>query len=160
MLAAFQLSFTLPLPLVKIVVLLRLLQINFDQRKDFAISGQRLISRCPLTSDTVHLHDFAGKRVYLNFWKMTNGLCLRDLAHVKELMRTLEGRNIVFTNIALDENEGAWCELVAAKKLPNVHLRLAGGLRAAPAQPTPRRTCPRICWLAKTAPSSIPSLNA
>ena len=90
MLAAFQLSFTLPLPLVKIVVLLRLLQVNFDQHKDFAISGQRLISRCPLTGDTVHLHDFAGKQVYLNFWKTTNGLCLRDLAHAKELMRTLK----------------------------------------------------------------------
>ena len=47
-------------------------------------------------ADTMHLHDFADKRVYLNFRKTTNGLCLRDLAYVKELMRTLEGRNIVF----------------------------------------------------------------
>ena len=82
----------------------------------------------------MHLHDFADKRVYLNFRKTTNGLCLRDLAYVKELMRTLEGRNIIFFYIALDKNEGAWCELVAAKKLPGVHLRLADGLRAAPVQ--------------------------
>ena len=93
----------------------------------------------------MHLHDFADKRVYLNFRKTTNGLCLRDLAYVKELMRTLEGRNIVFFNTALDENEGAWCELIAAKKLPGVHLRLAGGLRAALAQLMPCRRCLRTC---------------
>ena len=137
-------DYILPLPLVKIVALLRLLQVNFDQRKDFAISGQRLVSRCPLTVDTVHLHDFADKRVYLNFWKTTNGLCLRDLAYAKELMRTLEGRNIVLVNIALDENEGTWCELVAAKKLPGVQLRPAACARPQP-QPTPCRGCPRIC---------------
>ena len=115
-------DYILPLPLVKIVALLRLLQVTFDQHKDFA-----------------------GKQVYLNFWEMTNGLCLRDLAYAKELMRTLEGRNIVFINIALDENEGAWCPLVTAKKLPGVHLRLAGGLRAALAQLMPCRRCLRTC---------------
>ena len=83
--------------------------------------------------------------MYLNFWEMTNGLCLRDLAYAKELMRTLESRNIVFINIALDENEGAWCPLVTAKKLPGVHLRLAGGLRAALAQLMPCRRCLRTC---------------
>jgi hypothetical protein len=39
----------------------------------------------------------------------------------------MEGRNIVFINIALNETEGAWHYLVAANKLPNVQLRLAGG---------------------------------
>ena len=49
-------------------------------------------------------------------------------------MRTLENRNIVFINIALDENEGAWYQLVTAKKLLGVHLRLTSGSRAALAQ--------------------------
>ena len=49
-------------------------------------------------------------------------------------MWTLENRNIVFISIALDENEGAWYQLVTANKLPGVHLRLAGGSRAALAQ--------------------------
>ena len=73
-----------------------------------------------------------GKLVYLNFWKSTNGLCLRDLAYAQELMRKFEGKNIVFVNVALDENEQAWKSLVNIKKLPGVQVRVpGGGLRSA-----------------------------
>ncbi len=112
------------------------LRADFDRHKDFAIGAPapdfKLVSA---TGDTVHLHDFQGKLVYLNFWKTTNGLCLRDLAYAQELMRKFEGKNITFINIALDENEGAWRQLVNIKKLPGVQVRVAsGGLRSATAQ--------------------------
>ena len=108
---------------------------DFDQHKDFAIGAPapdfKLVAA---NGDTVHLHDFAGKLVYLNFWKSTNGLCLRDLAYAQELMRKFEGKNIVFVNVALDENEQAWKSLVNIKKLPGVQVRVAGGgLRSATA---------------------------
>ena len=108
---------------------------DFDRHKDFAIGAPapdfKLTSA---TGDTVHLHDFAGKLVYLNFWKSTNGLCLRDLAYAQELMRKFEGKNIVFINVALDENEQAWKSLVNIKKLPGVQVRVpGGGLRSATA---------------------------
>ena len=112
------------------------LQADFNRHKDFAIGAPapdfKLVSA---TGDTVHLHDFQGKLVYLNFWKSTNGLCLRDLAYAQELIRKFEGKNITFINIALDENEQAWRSLVTVKKLPGVQVRVpGGGLRSQVAQ--------------------------
>ncbi|WP_460501281.1 TlpA family protein disulfide reductase [Hymenobacter agri] len=108
---------------------------DFDRHKDFAIGAPAPdFKLATATGDTVHLHDFAGKLVYLNFWKSTNGLCLRDLAYAQELMRKFEGKNIVFVNVALDENEQAWKSLVNIKKLPGVQVRVpGGGLRSATA---------------------------
>ena len=70
------------------------------------------VSRCvSATGDSVrlHLHDFQGKLVYLNFWKTHQwSLCLRDLAYAQDLNRTLRGQeHRTFVNIALDENEKA-----------------------------------------------------
>ena len=112
------------------------LQSDFNRHKDFAIGAPapdfKLVSA---TGDTVRLHDFQGKLVYLNFWKSTNGLCLRDLAYAQELIRKFEGKNITFINIALDENEQAWRQLVTVKKLPGVQVRApSGGLRSSVAQ--------------------------
>jgi thiol-disulfide isomerase/thioredoxin len=112
------------------------LQQDFDQHKSFAIGAPAPDFKLPSANgDTVRLRDFQGKLVYINFWKTTNGLSLRDLAYAQELMRKFEGKNIVFVNIALDENEQAWRQLVTVKKLPGVHVRIgAGGLRSAVAQ--------------------------
>ena len=109
------------------------LQTDFDRHKSFAIGAPAPdFKLASATGDTVHLHDFVGKLVYINFWKTTNGLCLRDLAYAQELMRKFEGKNITFVNIALDENEQAWRSLVTIKKLPGVQVRASGGgLRSA-----------------------------
>jgi len=105
---------------------------DFERHKDFAIGAPAPdFKLTTATGDTVHLHDFQGKLVYLNFWKSTNGLCLRDLAYAQDLIRRFEGKNITFVNIALDENEQAWRSLVTMKKLPGVQVRVAnGGLRS------------------------------
>ena len=104
------------------------LQYDFDRHKDFAIGAPAPdFKLATANGDTVHLHDFAGKLVYLNFWKSTNGLCLRDLAYAQEMIRKFEGKNITFINIALDENEQAWRQLVTVKKLPGVQVRVPGG---------------------------------
>ncbi|MBF9235819.1 TlpA family protein disulfide reductase [Hymenobacter sp. BT683] len=104
------------------------LENDFDRHKDFAIGAPAPdFKLATATGDTVHLHDFVGKLVYLNFWKTTNGLCLRDLAYAQELIRKFEGKNITFINIALDENEQAWRQLVTVKKLPGVQVRVPGG---------------------------------
>ena len=104
------------------------LQTDFNLHKSFAIGAPAPdFKLASATGDTVHLHDFVGKLVYINFWKTTNGLCLRDLAYAQELMRKFEGKNITFVNIALDENEQAWRSLVTIKKLPGVQVRASGG---------------------------------
>jgi len=108
-----------------------LLKQDFDTHKAFAIGSPapdfRLISS---KGDTLSLKNFAGKLVYLNFWRTTSGLALRDLPYEAELAKKFEGKNIVFLNVALDDNEGAWKQLVISKKLPGVHVRSGGGLRS------------------------------
>ncbi len=84
--------------------------------------------------DTTSLSSFQGKLVYLNFWKTTNGLCLRDLAYAQDLAKRFEGKNIVFVNVALDDAELPWKQLVVVKKLPGVHMRAAGGYTSATAR--------------------------
>lgn len=107
-----------------------LLKADFDAHKDFAIGSPapdfRLVSA---TGDTVSLQDFRGKLVYLNFWRTTSGLALRDLPYAQELFKKFNGQNIVFVNVALDENEPAWKQLVTSKKLTGTHLRAPGGQR-------------------------------
>jgi thiol-disulfide isomerase/thioredoxin len=111
------------------------LQEDFNRHKDFAIGAPAPdFKLASATGDTVNLHDFQGKLVYINFWKSTNGLSLRDLAYAQEMMRKFEGKNIVFVNIALDENEQAWRQLVTVKKLPGVQVRVPGGMRSPVAQ--------------------------
>jgi thiol-disulfide isomerase/thioredoxin len=111
------------------------LQHDFEAHKAFAIGSPapdfRLISA---KGDTVTLQQLAGKLVYINFWRTTSGLALRDLPYAADLAKKFDGKNIVFLNIALDENEGAWKQLVVSKRLPGVHVRAAGGLRAAVAK--------------------------
>jgi peroxiredoxin len=108
---------------------------DFDQHKALAIGAQapdfKLISA---QGDTIKLSSFQGKLVYLNFWKSTNGLCLRDLAYAQDLNKRFEGKNIVFVNVALDELEIPWRQLVLVKKLPGVQVRALGGFRSAVAQ--------------------------
>ena len=104
---------------------------DFGKHKTLAIGAPapdfRLLSA---TGDSVRLSSFQGKLVYLNFWKTTNGLCLRDLAYAQDLAKRFEGKNIVFVNVALDEMELPWRQLVTIKKLPGVHVRALGGLRS------------------------------
>ncbi|SNC76915.1 Peroxiredoxin [Hymenobacter gelipurpurascens] len=111
------------------------LQHDFESHKAFAIGSPapdfRLVSS---KGDTVTLQQLAGKLVYINFWRTTSGLALRDLPYAADLAKKFDGKNIVFLNIALDENEGAWKQLVVSKRLPGMHVRAAGGLRAAVAK--------------------------
>ncbi|QKG53863.1 peroxiredoxin family protein [Hymenobacter sp. BRD67] len=104
---------------------------DFSKHKALAIGAQapdfRLLTA---TGDSVRLSSFQGKLVYLNFWKSTNGLCLRDLAYAQDLNKRFEGKNIVFVNVALDELEAPWKQLVTIKKLPGVHVRAMGGMRS------------------------------
>ncbi|UYZ62354.1 TlpA family protein disulfide reductase [Hymenobacter weizhouensis] len=127
-----------------------LLRHDFEVHKAFAIGAPapnfKLVSS---KGDTVSLRQFAGKLVYMNFWRTTSGLALRDLPYAAELAKRFDGKNIVFLNIALDENEGAWKQLVVSKKLPGVHVRATGGLRSAVARAYAIQDVPSYILLAE-----------
>ncbi|UOQ54079.1 TlpA family protein disulfide reductase [Hymenobacter cellulosivorans] len=108
------------------------LQHDFETHKAFAIGAPapdfKLISS---TGDSITLHSLRGKLVYINFWRTTSGLSLRDLPYAAELAKKFDGKPIVFLNVALDENEPAWKQLVIGKKLAGTHVRATGGMRSA-----------------------------
>jgi thiol-disulfide isomerase/thioredoxin len=107
------------------------LQQDFETHKAFAIGAPAPdFELTAANGEVVRLQDFRGKLVYLNFWRTTSGLCLRDLPYAAELAKKFEGKNIVFVNIAIDDNEGAWKQLVVGKKLPGIQVHANGGLRS------------------------------
>ncbi|NEM96401.1 TlpA disulfide reductase family protein [Pontibacter burrus] len=74
----------------------------------------------------VALSDFRGKVVYLNFWQAGCGLCMIELPHVQALTKQLQGKNVGFVNISLDEDEEKWRKTVTTKQLQGTHLYLKG----------------------------------
>ncbi|MFD2246764.1 TlpA disulfide reductase family protein [Pontibacter ruber] len=70
----------------------------------------------------VSLSDFKGNLVYLSFWRTNCGLCMVDLPHKQELSKKFAGRNVVFLNVAIDDNEQAWRQMVRTRQLQGVHL--------------------------------------
>ncbi len=74
----------------------------------------------------VALSDLKGKVVYLNFWQAGCGLCLIELPHMQALTKQLQGKNVVFVNVGLDEDEEKWRHTVTTKQLLGTHLYLDG----------------------------------
>lgn len=108
------------------------LQADFEQRRSLAIGAQAPdFELQSATGEVVKLSSFRGKLVYLNFWKTNNPLCLRDLPYAQDLSKRFEGKNVVFLNIALDEQESSWQKMVQTKPLAGVHLYAPGGTHSA-----------------------------
>ncbi len=59
-----------------------------------------------LQGNTVHLSDFKGKVVVLNFWATWCPPCRKEIPDFSELQKTLGGEGLQFIGIALDD-EGA-----------------------------------------------------
>ncbi|MBB6609608.1 TlpA family protein disulfide reductase [Pontibacter sp. Tf4] len=74
----------------------------------------------------VALSDFRGKIVYLNFWQAGCGLCQIELPHLQALTKQLQGKNVVFLNVGLDDDEARWRKTVTTKQLLGTHLYLKG----------------------------------
>ncbi|MGI4870701.1 MAG: peroxiredoxin family protein [Janthinobacterium lividum] len=108
------------------------LQAAFDQHQTLAIGAPAPdFALLSATGETVKLSDLKGKLVYLNFWTTTNGLCRNNLASAADLQHRFADKNVVFVNIALDEQETTWRQLVKEQHLPGVQLYAPGGMRAA-----------------------------
>ncbi|GAA4018999.1 hypothetical protein GCM10022408_36200 [Hymenobacter fastidiosus] len=123
---------------------------DFETHKAFAIGAPAPnFHFLTATGDSVSLQSFAGKLIYINFWRTTSGLALRDLPYAADLIKKFDGKNIVFLNVALDENEPAWKQLVIGKKLPGIHVRAAGGMRSAMAKAYALQDVPAYFLLAE-----------
>jgi len=55
--------------------------------------------------DTLSLSDFRGKVVYLQFWASWCAVCKQQIPYTKLLQNELQGKDVVFLYISVDENQ-------------------------------------------------------
>ncbi|OYU96843.1 MAG: hypothetical protein CFE21_00720 [Bacteroidetes bacterium B1(2017)] len=70
----------------------------------------------------VSLSDFKGKVVYLDFWASWCGPCKREIPAAEELKKYFAGKDVVFLNISIDEDENKWKESAKGLEISGIHL--------------------------------------
>jgi peroxiredoxin len=72
---------------------------------------------------TVTLNDFKGKIVYLNFWGVHCSASTADIqSFYPSALEKYKGRDVVFINICVDENETNWKKALSENKLGGINL--------------------------------------
>jgi thiol-disulfide isomerase/thioredoxin len=79
-----------------------------------------------IEGNKVSLSDFAGKVVYLDFWASWCGPCLQQIPMARELKKRMEGQDVVFLYVSLDEKEEDWKNKVKEENLQGIHLNAPG----------------------------------
>jgi len=76
---------------------------------------------------TVSLSNFKGKLVYIDFWGIGCGACIRDIQnYVPFLHKKYKDKNVVFVNICVDSNEDDWKKGLLKYKLDGINLIAEG----------------------------------
>ena len=76
-----------------------------------------------LDGQPVSLSQFKGKVVLLDFWASWCGPCIADLGTLRKIKAQVAAQPVVFLNISLDANEGAWKQAIAKHEIKGVHVR-------------------------------------
>ena len=71
----------------------------------------------------VSLSQFKGKVVLLDFWASWCGPCIADLGTLRKIKAQVAAQPVVFLNVSLDANEGAWQQAIAKHEIKGVHVR-------------------------------------
>ena len=78
------------------------------------------------TGRKVSLADLRGKVVYLDFWGTWCAPCMQEMPASIELKKKMEGRDVAFVFISVNDTEAKWQKVLAAQHLTSansVHLR-------------------------------------
>ena len=71
----------------------------------------------------VSLSQFKGKVVLLDFWASWCSPCIADLGTLRKIKEQVAAQPVVFLNVSLDANEGAWKKAIAKHQIQGVHVR-------------------------------------
>ena len=75
-----------------------------------------------LDGQAVSLSQFKDKVVLLDFWASWCGPCIADLPNLRKIKEQVAAQPVVFLNISLDANEGAWKQAIAKHEIKGVHV--------------------------------------
>jgi thiol-disulfide isomerase/thioredoxin len=70
----------------------------------------------------VNLRDFKGKVIFIDFWATWCKPCIEQFAHSKKLREEYLGKDIVFINIAIEDQEDKWLKVIEKRKIDGVNL--------------------------------------
>jgi peroxiredoxin len=72
--------------------------------------------------NTVNLRDFKGKIIFLDFWATWCKPCIEQFSHSRKLKEEYKGKDIVFINIAIEDENEKWLKTIEKRKIEGVNL--------------------------------------
>lgn len=78
------------------------------------------------TGKQVHIADFKGKLVYIDFWASWCGPCRHEMPYSKQLIEKFKGKDVVFLFISIDADGNAWKKAMRQEMLDGIHATSPG----------------------------------